>query len=136
MKNIVRIPVKFSELDPMFRVWHGNYVKYFEDGREAFGKEFPGCDYGIMMQTGITAPIYDLKIKYLAPLSMNDVAVIHTKYVPKHGARLDYKYEIYRESDGMLCCTGSTTQLFIDPQGNQLLEEPDFYLEWKKKNSL
>jgi acyl-CoA thioester hydrolase len=67
---------------------------------------------------------------------MNDVAVIHTTYVPKHGARLDYKYEIYRESDGMLCCTGSTTQLFIDTQGNQLLEEPDFYLEWKNKNGL
>ena len=88
MKNTTRILVKFSELDPMFRVWHGNYVKYFEDGREAFGKEFPGCDYGIMMQTGITAPIYDLKIKYLAPLSMNDYAIIHTTYVPKPGSPL------------------------------------------------
>ena len=136
MKNIVRIPVKFSELDPMFRVWHGNYVKYFEDGREAFGKEFPGCDYDIMMKTGITAPIYDIKVRCLAPLSMNDVAVIHTTYVYKPGARLDYKYEISRERDGVLCCTGSTTQLFIDPNGEQLYIEPDFYIEWKNKNGL
>ncbi|MBQ2087224.1 MAG: hypothetical protein II470_04035, partial [Selenomonas sp.] len=64
------------------------------------------------------------------------IAVIHTTYVYKPGARLDYKYEIYREQDGVLCCTGSTTQLFIDPNGEQLLEEPDFYLEWKKKNGL
>jgi acyl-CoA thioester hydrolase len=49
---------------------------------------------------------------------------------------LDYKYEIYREQDGVLCCTGSTTQVFIDPNGEQLLEEPDFYLEWKKKNGV
>ncbi len=136
MKNITRIPVKFSELDPMFRVWHGNYIKYFEDGREAFGREFPGCDYEIMMQTNITAPIYDIQVKCLAPLSMNDIAVIHTTYIPKLGARLDYKYEIFREQDGVLCCTGSTTQLFIDPQGNQLLEEPDFFVAWKKKYSL
>ena len=30
------IIVRFSEVDSMRIVWHGNYLKYFEDGRESF----------------------------------------------------------------------------------------------------
>ena len=33
------VRVRFSETDNLGVVWHGNYVKYFEDGREAFGRE-------------------------------------------------------------------------------------------------
>lgn len=38
------IKVRFSEIDSMQIVWHGEYVRYFEDGREAFGKRY-GLDY-------------------------------------------------------------------------------------------
>ena len=34
------ILVRFSEVDSMRIVWHGNYLKYFEDGREAFGLKY------------------------------------------------------------------------------------------------
>lgn len=30
--------VRFSEVDSMNVVWHGSYPLYFEDAREAFGK--------------------------------------------------------------------------------------------------
>ena len=40
LKNTVEIPIRFSEVDSLHVVWHGHYVKYFEDGREAFGKDF------------------------------------------------------------------------------------------------
>ena len=36
----VIIEVPFYDVDPMSVVWHGNYVKYLEDGREAFGNQF------------------------------------------------------------------------------------------------
>ncbi len=131
LTNITRRQVRFSEIDSMRRVWHGTYVTYFEDGREAFGRQYPGCDYGVMQATGIYAPIYDIQVRCLAPLEMNDVAVIHTTYTHKQGARLDYRYEIYRESDGQLCCEGTTTQLFIDHRGQQMLECPHYYEKWK-----
>lgn len=34
------IPVRFSEIDSLGILWHGHYIKYFEDGREAFGAEY------------------------------------------------------------------------------------------------
>ena len=96
LKDICRVQVRFSEIDPMRRVWHGSYVTYLEDGRESFGRHYPGIGYADMQRSGIYAPIYDIHIKYYAPLAINDVAVIHTSYVYRLGARLDYHYKIYR----------------------------------------
>ncbi|MCD8177052.1 MAG: acyl-CoA thioesterase [Tannerellaceae bacterium] len=133
LEDICRIQVKFSEIDSMQRVWHGIYVTYFEDGRESFGRRYPGIAYADMQQAGIYAPIYDMHIKYYAPLGMNDVAVIHTSYLYKPGARLDYSYKVYRESDHTLCAAGSTTQLFIDPEGQLIVDKPDYYQQWQNK---
>ena len=131
--DICRVRVKFSETDAMQRVWHGSYVTYFEDGRESFGRHYPGIGYADIQRSGIYAPVYDLHVRYLAPLVVDDVAEIHTRYVPKPGARLDFEYEVYREKGHLLCATGSTTQLFIDPAGQLLLDLPDYYARWKER---
>lgn len=133
LKDICHIPVKFSEIDSMQRVWHGTYITYFEDGRESFGRHYPGISYADMQQSGIYAPIYDLQARYYAPLAMNDTAIIHTSYIYKPGARLDYTYKIYRESDNTLCAEGSTTQLFIDTQGELMTDKPGYYQQWQDK---
>ncbi len=131
LTDICRIPVKFSEIDSMRRAWHGSYVTYFEDGRESFGRHYPGIGYADMQREGIYAPIYDMHLRYFAPLEINDIAEIHTRYVPKLGARLDYDYEVYRERDHVLCATGSTTQLFIDPEGQLMTDKPAYFQAWQ-----
>ncbi len=133
LEDICRIQVKFSEIDSMQRVWHGSYVTYFEDGRESFGRHYPGIGYADMQRCGIYAPIFDIHIKYYAPLALNDVAIVHTRYVHKLGARLDYEYEVYRESDHKLCAKGSTVQLFINPKGELIVDIPDYYKEWQNQ---
>lgn len=133
LKDICRVQVRFSEIDSMRRVWHGSYIRYFEDGRESFGRRYPGIGYADMQREGIYAPIYDIHVRYLAPLAINDVAVVHTRYVFNPGARLDYGYEVYRESDGTLCAEGSTTQLFIGTDGELLIDKPDYYRQWQEK---
>ena len=87
LEDICRVQVKFSEIDSMQRVWHGAYITYFEDGRESFGRHYPGIGYADMQRSGIYAPIYDIHIKYCAPLVMNDVVIVHTHYIykPVHG---------------------------------------------------
>lgn len=133
LEDVCRIPVKFSEIDSMRRVWHGSYVTYFEDGRESFGRHFPGIGYADIQDSGIYAPLYDLRIKYYAPLEINDVAVVHTCYIYKPGARLDYSYAIYRERDNVLCAEGSTVQLFIDAAGQLMVDKPAYYEAWQRK---
>ena len=133
LEDVCKVRVKFNEIDSMKRAWHGSYIIYFEDGRESFGRHYAGIGYEDIVRSGIYAPIVDVHIKYYGPLTLNDVAVIKTRYVYKRGARLDYSYEVTRESDGKLCATGTTTQLFIDENEQLLLEAPQYYLDWQKK---
>ena len=44
MTSTKEVLVRFNEVDSMSIVWHGNYVKYLEDGREDFGQKF-GLSY-------------------------------------------------------------------------------------------
>ena len=48
-------------------------------------------------------------------------------------ARLDYAYQVFREGDGTLCAEGSTTQLFIDPEGQLMLDAPAYYRAWQAR---
>jgi acyl-CoA thioester hydrolase len=118
----------------MRRVWHGSYVAYLEDGRESFGRHFPGIGYDVMQRLGIYAPVYDIHIRYLAPLQLDDTALVYTTYVPRRGARLDFSYKVIRQSDQTLCAEAATTQLFIDNAGQLLLESPEFFELWKQQH--
>ena len=133
LEDVCRVRVKFSEIDSMRRVGHGAYVAYFEDGRESFGRHYPGIGYADMQRSGIYAPIYDLHLRFYAPLALDDVAVVHTRYVYHPGARLDFEYKVYREADGVLCAEGSTVQLFIDVEGMLMVDLPDYYKEWQER---
>ncbi len=132
IEDVITVPVRFSEIDSMGIAWHGSYVKYLEDGRESFGRHYPGIGYADMQKAGIYAPVYDMHIKYLSSLKMNDVAEIHTIYDYHPGARLDYTYKIYNKDTGVLCIEATTTQLFTDEKGI-VVDIPDYYQQWQEK---
>lgn len=133
LSNITQTTVRFSEVDSMQIVWHGEYVRYFEDGREAFGRQFSGVGYSDFQAEGYTAPIVDLQLQYVAPLRMNDVALIETRYIDTPAAKLCFEYIITRQSDSALIARGSSVQVFIDSDGNMCLNNPSFFDEWKKR---
>ena len=125
--------VRFSEVDSMQVVWHGEYVRYFEDGREAFGREYPGLGYLDFYANGYTAPIVDLQLQYISPLTVNDVAVIETRFIDTPAAKLCFESIIHRQSDGAVVARGSSVQVFVDSDGNMCLNTPAFFDEWKKR---
>ena len=61
LTNRTTFRVRFSEIDSMQIVWHGEYVRYFEDGREAFGKQY-GLDYMSIYREGYMVPIVDFNL--------------------------------------------------------------------------
>ena len=88
LTNRTTFRVRFSEIDSMQIVWHGEYVRYFEDGREAFGKQY-GLDYMSIYREGYMVPIVDLTCQFKQSLSFGEkaskVSIIYTfrKYVNK-----------------------------------------------------
>ena len=130
---ITQTTVRFSEVDSMQVVWHGEYVRYFEDGREAFGREYPGLGYLDFYANGYTAPIVDLQLQYVSPLTVNDIAVIETRFIESPAAKLCFEYIIHRKSDGTLVARGSSVQVFVNADGNMELNNPVFFEDWKKQ---
>ena len=133
LSNTTCTTVRFSEVDSMQVVWHGEYVRYFEDGREAFGRKYSGVGYMDFYANGYTAPIVDIQLQYISPLTVNEVAVIETHFIDTPAAKLCFEYIIHRQSDGALVARGSSVQVFVDRDGNMCLNTPTFFDEWKKR---
>ncbi len=127
--------VRFSEVDSMAVVWHGNYVKYIEDGREAFGRQY-GLGYNDVYAAGYMTPIVKMELNYLKTTSYGEELSIESKLIPTDAAKVVFEYRVFRKSDNALVLKAKTVQVFMDLEGNMELTNPEFYLKWKKKNGL
>lgn len=135
LTETVRVKVRFSEVDSLRIVWHGHYLKYLEDAREAWGHRY-GLEYMYMYHSGYLAPMYDIRMKYHQTACVDDTLLVTITYRPTRGAKLIFDYEIRREADNALIFTAETTQLFTNMEGQLEASCPDFLTEWKKKNEL
>lgn len=124
--------VRFSEVDTLRIVWHGNYIKYLEDGREAFGREY-GLGYLDYINNDLLTPIVKVNIDYKYPLFYGDKAIVETTYVYHEAAKVIFDYKIYRKSDNVLVATANTIQVFLNTDRELLLTSPRFFEDWKRK---
>lgn len=129
-----KVRVRFTETDPLGIVWHGNYIQYFEDGREAFGRHH-GISYLDQKKHNFSTPIVKSTCEHKLPLRYGDVAEIKTTYIDSPAAKMIFKYEIYNP-DGEVVCVGETVQVFVELEGELSLVIPEFFLNWKKNVGL
>lgn len=128
-----QIRVRFSEVDSMQVVWHGEYIRYFEDGREDFGRRFAGLGYADIAKSGYLAPVVEATLQFKKPLRVNDSATVETRYIDTEAAKICFEYVIRRASDDEIVATGRTMQVFVDHDYELCLMQPDFYADWKKR---
>jgi acyl-CoA thioester hydrolase len=132
LKASKEIEIRFSEVDMMQVVWHGAYALYFEDAREAFGAKY-GLSYMGYVDHGYFAPIVEQTIHYKKPIRYGMKPRIDIIYRPTEAAKIVFDYEIYDTEDESLIATGHSVQVFMDMKYNLVWENPEFYLEWKRK---
>ncbi|MCP4311172.1 MAG: acyl-CoA thioesterase [Bacteroidetes bacterium] len=116
-------------------VWHGNFVKYMEDGRESFGRSF-GLGYYNLYEQGLLVPIVKMDIDYKLQVKYGEHIIIETTWENCAAAKIIFRYRILREADEALLMTARTTQVFLNKQGELELTNPEFYLEWKRRNAV
>ena len=126
------ITVRFSETDPLGIVWHGNYIKYFEDGREAFGKKY-GISYLDVEQYGYATPIIKTVCEHKKMVRYGEQLLIVTQYMATAAAKLIFHYNIYNQ-ENELVCTGESIQVFTSLEDHTLsFYKPDFLIKWEKR---
>ena len=129
----IKLRVRFHECDPLQIVWHGNYYKYFEEGREDFSRKH-GISYLDAKKNGFATPIVKSLCEHKLPLRYGDEFEVETKFVNSAAAKIIFKYQIF--CSGKLICTGETIQVFVDKNSELVLNNPPFFLDWKTKMGL
>ena len=133
LKNSTEIAIKFSEVDSLRVVWHGHYVRYFEDGREAFGKQYD-LGYLDVYEHGLAVPLVDLQVNFKRVLEYGDSVIIETTFINTPAAKLIFEYKVISVKHGYIACTGRSTQVFMAPASKELyITVPPFMEAWKKK---
>lgn len=129
------VPVRFSEVDALGIVWHGHYIKFFEDGREAFGKTY-GLGYLDIYDQKFATPLVNISVDYKKTVKYGDSVIIETTFINSPAAKIIFSYSIFRVSDGELVATGQSVQVFINMEHELYITLPPFFEQWKKENGL
>lgn len=130
------IAVRFNEADPLGIVWHGHYIRYFEDGREAFGNSH-GLSYLDFYKQGFIVPVVKVDCNYKRSLRYGDKVIVESRFVASDAAKIIFEYTLFNAKTGELVARGSSLQVFLDKQTSTLqLTNPPFFEEWKKKHGL
>ncbi|MES2774206.1 MAG: acyl-CoA thioesterase [Bacteroidota bacterium] len=136
LSNRTEVRVRFNEADPLGIVWHGHYIRYFEDGREAFGNTH-GLGYLEVFKQGFVIPIVSVQCDFKRSLRYGDRVIVETKYIPTDAAKLKFTYRLFNAETNELVATGSSVQVFLDKEESLLqLANPPFFEEWKRRHDL
>ena len=134
LSHTTEVLIRFNEADPLGIVWHGHYIRYFEDGREAFGKQY-GIGYMDFFKENVVVPIVHTECNYKKSLRFGDTVIVESTYHPSDAAKIIFTYNLYKKSHKSLVATGTTTQVFLDKDSQTLLlNNPPFFEAWKKQH--
>ena len=127
----IEMAVRFNEADPLGIVWHGHYIRYFEDGREDFGKKY-GLAYLDVYKKGYVIPVVSVHCEYKRSLRYGDTVIIETVFIPQKAAKIRFEYTLTNAATGDLVATGYSVQVFLEKENQQLqLINPPFFEAWK-----
>lgn len=130
LKASKEITIRFSEVDSLGIVWHGHHVKYFEDGREEFGRKY-GLGYMETYRKGYFMPIVSIHCDYKRPIEYEKTLVVEIKYIPCLAAKIIFEYTLYDKDSGTKLASGRTEQVFLNENKELQLISPSFYSAWK-----
>ena len=136
LSSKTEVLVRFNEADPLGIVWHGHYIRYFEDGREAFGNAHD-LGYLEVYKLGFVIPVVSVQCDFKRSLRYGDRVIVETRFIPTDAAKLKFTYRLFNAANGELVATGSSVQVFLSKEDSVLqLSNPPFFEVWKKKHDL
>lgn len=109
----------YYETDMMGVIHHSNYIRWFEEARLDF-LEQAGFAYSLMEEEGVIIPVVSVDVRYHNFITYDQEVSIYVKMKGYTGVKLELNYEIYRNSDNVLCTTGTSVHTFIDANKNLL----------------
>lgn len=114
----IQLKIPFQDVDVIGIVWHGNYLRYFEEARaELLDK----VDYGYfqMKESGYAWPIVDTRVKFIKPLHLQQIVRVKARLV-EYECQLKIEYEIFDVETGERTTKGYTKQVAVDMENDEM----------------
>lgn len=121
-----RIPY-YYETDQMKIIHHSNYIRWFEEARIAYF-ESVGYDFPEQERQGIVCPVLTVNANYHKMVYFGDTVQIETRLTLYNGLRYGFSYTVKNADTGQICCTGTSTHCFLNPQGKPIRVQREYPL--------
>jgi acyl-CoA thioester hydrolase len=122
------IVAQFYDIDPMQVVWHGNYVRYFEQVRGLLLDKID-YNYPAMEQSGYLWPIVDMRIKFVRPVRYQQRILVQATLL-EYENRLKIAYQCRDIESGEVLTKAHTVQVAVTAATQELnLESPAILLD-------
>lgn len=108
----IELQVQFYDVDMMEIVWHGHYVKYFEQARCALLDKL-NHNYRQMRDSGYAWPVIDLQVRYVRGAQFGQHIIVRADLV-EWESRLKINYLISDAATGERMTRGSTVQVAVE----------------------
>jgi acyl-CoA thioester hydrolase len=117
--------VIYGDTDQMGVVYHANYLRFCEMGRNEFIRQ-RGLPYReIEARFRIHLPVVEMNVRYQQSARYDDVLRIETTLGELRRVSLRFEYRILRAEDGVLLCTASSTHACISFEGKPVRFPPE-----------
>ncbi len=108
-----RIRVRYAETDQMGVVYHANYLIWMEVARVDYCNAL-GFRYRDMeREDGVFLVVVEANCRYLRPARFDDQVLVRAVVEDANAKMVRFGYEMRREADGELLCTGFTKHLCV-----------------------
>jgi acyl-CoA thioester hydrolase len=111
-----RVRVIYGDTDQMGVVYYANYFRYFELARSEYFRAC-GRNYRELESEGRFLPVVEASCSYRGPARYDDVLLIRTEVSELRRASLTFEYELRRQDEEKLLCTGRTVHACIGRNG-------------------
>lgn len=112
-----RVRVIYGDTDQMGVVYYANYFRYFEIARGELFRARGGTYAAVEREEGLFLPVIDARAQYKASAKYDDVLLIRVEVAQMKRASMTFRYQVHRESDRALLCTGETVHACVGKDG-------------------
>ena len=134
VENFTKVRVIYADTDAMGVVYHTNYIKWFEVGRNEFMRQL-GVPYTELGKLGLNLPLIEVHCDYLKFATYDQLLTIETglDYIRK--ARIKFNSRIWDENKESMLVEGYTVHVCTNHEG-KIRRIPKLLLELINKYNI
>jgi len=134
VSNFVKVRVIYADTDAMGIVYHTNYIRWFEMGRNEIMRQL-GVSYSELEKLGLNLPLTKVSCHYLAPAKYDDLITIETKFDYIKRASIRFNSKIWDENQEKILVEGYTIHACTNNEG-KIRRIPKLLLELTEKYNI